>query len=44
MEGRFDKLVGARLIDGADGFPEALATVKSHGAKAKVRDQKAGVS
>jgi hypothetical protein len=35
IDAGLDELVGARLVDIANGLPEALATVKGHGAKAE---------
>ena len=35
IDARLDELVGTRLVDIANGLPEALAAVKGHGAKAE---------
>jgi hypothetical protein len=44
IDGCFDQGVGARLVDVADGFPEAFAAMKGHGAEAEIRNEKAGVT
>jgi len=44
LKAGFDEFVGSRLIDGANGFPVALAAAKSHGAEAQGGNEKASIA